>query len=59
MRREGENGEGKGIWGGEDGVFVKQPDNLENGRAEEEEVGGERVIWWCNRRMGNGSYEGV
>jgi hypothetical protein len=32
---------------------------LENGRAEEEEVDGEYVIWWCSRRTGNGSYDGV
>jgi hypothetical protein len=40
------------------GVVVKQPANLENGRAEEE-VDGEHVIWWCSRRTGNGSYDGV
>ena len=33
--------------------------NLENGRAEEEAVDGEHVIWWCSRRTGNGSYDGV
>ena len=42
--------------GGEDGVVVKQPRkqpaNLENGRAEEEEVDGEHVIGWCSRRTG-------
>jgi hypothetical protein len=27
---------GRRIWGGEEGVVVKQPANLENGRAEEE-----------------------
>jgi hypothetical protein len=26
---------GRRIWGGEEGVVVKQPANLENGRAEE------------------------
>ena len=38
---------------------MKQPDNLENRRAEEEEVDGENVIGWCSRRTGNGSYDGV
>ena len=38
---------------------MKQPANLENGRAEEEEVDGEHVIGWCSRRTGNGSYDGV
>ena len=33
--------------------------HLENGRAEEEAVDGEHVIWWSNRRRGNGSYDGV
>ena len=44
---------------GEDAVVVKQPANLENGRAEEEEVDGEQVIWLCNRRTGNRSYDAV
>ena len=38
---------------------MKQRANLENGRAEEEEVDGEHVIWRCSRRTGNGSYDGV
>ena len=55
----GENSEGRRIRGGENGVFVKQPANLENGRDEEEAVDGEHVIWRCSRRTGNGSYDGV
>ena len=55
----GDNGERRRIWGGEDGVIVKQLANLENGRAEEEAVDGEHVIWRCSRRTGNGSYDGV
>ena len=41
--------------GGEDGVVVKQPASLENERAEEEAVDGERVIWRCSvgRAMGH------
>lgn len=27
---------------------IKQPANIENGRAEEQEVDGEYVIWWCS-----------
>ena len=38
---------------------MKQPANLKNGRAEEEAVNGEHVIWLCSRRTGNGSYDGV
>ena len=40
-------------------MVVKQPASLENGRAEEEAVDGEHVIWRCSRRTGNGSYDGV
>ena len=38
---------------------MQQPANLKDGRAEEEEVDGQHVIGWCNRRTGNGSYDGV